>query len=70
VFEAVCQVRMWRSPAVGLGLRQSIQGLLYVLCYRMEAFSEGSAHATAALRALPLDRCAWTRCRGAAGTFL
>jgi hypothetical protein len=33
-----------------------MQGLLYVLCYRMEAFSEGSAHATAALRALPLDR--------------
>lgn len=40
----------------GGGLTLVAQGLLYVLCYRMEAFSEGSAHATAALRALPLDR--------------
>ena len=38
-------------------LRCSVsQGLLYVLCYRMEAFSESSGQALAHLRALPLER--------------
>ena len=34
------------------------QSLLYVLCYRMETFADGSSQSLAVLRALPLDRFA------------
>ncbi len=63
VYEAVCQVRRRSDgneaamPSPDAGLARYDQGLLYVLCYRMEAFAEGSSQALAHLRALPLDRC-------------
>jgi hypothetical protein len=67
VFEAACQVcadagtQLLRSKHCGgLGVCSSdacpSQSLLYVLCYRMEAFSDSGAQVMAALRSLPLDR--------------
>jgi hypothetical protein len=32
------------------------QGLLYVLCYRMEMIADGGASALTQLRALPMER--------------
>ena len=59
MFDAVCQVR---APDLLSEAKHSAedltfsQGLLYVLCYRMEMIADSGASALTQLRALPMER--------------
>ena len=56
VFEAVCQASCLALPLSRSLSDSSVQGILYVLIYRIDAFSEEGGASLAAARSLPLER--------------